>query len=210
MALASILDGRHALEQTIGKEKLLSIVARFTVFLHPKTVAQTHGRPVFRVVRWSRAEKRGSFTEVDGQRVVACDNTTPTNAFLWAAKRNRGTDTQFNHIWPGKRDIDLYTALWNLCVTPAFLAKLTDNHPEVIAALRRRSFDLYGHLPQGETLPASPPGYSELAWAPHPPPADDLEAVYRERLRRAPRSRAATAARECGWLFSDDQPDRLV
>ena len=87
MALEHILDGRLALEQTIGRENLLPTVARFTVFLHPKTVAQTDGRAVFQVVRWARSEKRGSITRVNGERVVACDNTTPTDATVQATSQ---------------------------------------------------------------------------------------------------------------------------
>ena len=64
------------------------------------------------------------------------DNTSPTLAFKWAAQQGRGPDIQFNHIYTGTNDPDLYTALWNICVTPAFLAKLTD--VSVMPMLSRR------------------------------------------------------------------------
>jgi hypothetical protein len=42
------------------------------------------------------------------------------------------------------RTPEIYTALWNLCATPAFLAKTADgqNHPKVRVALKYRAFDL--------------------------------------------------------------------
>jgi hypothetical protein len=60
------------------------------------------------------------------------DNASPTDAFLWSAGIAKGPDVQFNNLWSLSRDPDSYTALWNICATPAFLAKTTDgsNHPE--------------------------------------------------------------------------------
>lgn len=105
------------------------------------------------------------------------DNTTPTLALLWAARRKKGPDIQYNHVYGDPRNPATYTALWNLCVTPAFLAKTTDgpNHPEVLAAVRYRAVDLYGCWPAGEERPAEPSGYRDLAWAPSPEPVPDLE-----------------------------------
>lgn len=97
-----------------------------------------------------------------------------------------------------------YTALWNLCVTPAYLAKVTDgsNSLEVQAALRRRSYELFGHVPDGEAVPEAPPGYDDLVWrVPSPPPPPDLAAVLRERLAANQGSSPAASAREFGWLF---------
>jgi hypothetical protein len=44
---------------------------------------------------------------------------------------------QTNHVWGDPKNPETYAALWNLCITPAFLAKCTDgrHHPEVHAAL---------------------------------------------------------------------------
>ena len=94
------------------------------------------------------------------------DNTTPTLAFLWSARRKKGPDVQYNHVFGDPRSPATYTALWNLCVTPAFLAKTTDgsNHPEVLAALRYRVVELYGCWPEGEERPSEPAGYQALAW----------------------------------------------
>ena len=207
----SILDGvdqLHALLKQAGYASVAAAVARHTVFLHPTTVAQAGGSALFPIVR--DITRRGQFdTAKDGRRVLLDDNTGPTHAFLWSAGVGRGRDVQFNHLWNDSRNPDLYTALWNLCATPAFLAKTTDgsNHPEVMAAIRYRSFELYGERPGPEPDPRRPDGYDLLEWAPHPDPVSDLAAVLRARLRKNARSRTTIACREIGWLFSGREPD---
>jgi hypothetical protein len=211
---APILNGVKSLEAVLRKANYRSVVAavaEFTVFLHPTTVAQTRGEPLFPVIR--DMVRRGEFATLsDGRRVLLDDNTSPTRAFLWAAERTKGADVQFNHVWIASNEVRCYTALWNICATPAFLAKTTDgrNHPDVTAALRYRSFELFGHLPPGSSLPERPSFYEELVWAPSPPPVADLEVVLRRRLASNPRSRPALAAREIGWLFSSWQPDPTI
>lgn len=144
-----------------------------------------------------------------GRRVLFDDNTSPTHAFTWAAGTSKGREVQFNHLWSESRDPDVYTALWNVCATPAFLAKTTDGsaYPEVTGALRYRAFDLYGHCPPGQPDPTRPDGYELLCWAPHPAPVEKLEDVLRGRLRACSKSRTAKACQEIGWLFSDGKPD---
>ncbi len=82
-------------------------------------------------------------------------------------------------MWGDPRNLDTYTALWNLCVTPAFLAKTTDgsNHPEVLAALRYRVVDLYDTRSGGLERPSKPDGYDDLEWASSPEPVADLEVL---------------------------------
>jgi hypothetical protein len=140
------------------------------------------------------------------------DNASPTDAFLWSAGLAKGPDVQFNHLWSLSRDPDTYTALWNICATPAFLAKTTDgsNHLEVQAILRYRAYELYGYAPAGEAPPSAPPGYSILRWAPFATTVPDLERELRLRLARNPKSRTAVACREIGWLFSDWMPDDSI
>src|SRR5204863_6310593 len=132
----------------------------------------------------------------DGRRVLLDDNTTPTWTFLWAAGRNKGLDVQYNHVWTDSQNPDLYTALWNLCATPAFLAKTTDgrNHPEVRAALQYRAYQLYEVHPRDLAPPVKPEGFDELSWAPMPDPIVDLKATYRARLATTGKSRMAIAA----------------
>jgi len=215
------LDGVAALEDVLGRagyRTALEAVAEYTVFLHPETVAQTRGEALFPVTRTKRSgPDRGDIVQRPrGGTVMLDDNTSPALAFFWAAQQRRGPDTQVNHLFKTAIDSDLYTAdpdiytaLWNICVTPAFLAKLTDTqrHAHVLAALQRRSFDLYGYVPAGQSPPAPPDGYHNLMWRDCPPPAPNLERVLRSRLDRAPRSRPAKACREIGWCFSNWQPD---
>lgn len=200
-----ILDGRVALDEmtrAAGWPSVPAALAAHTVFLSPETVAQTSGRALFPIVRDPR--RRGQFGQLDdGRQVLYDDNTTPTDVFLWSAQRNRGPDIQFNHVWTCSSDPDSYTALWNVCCTPAFLAKTTDTHPEAVATLQYRSHELYGCRPAGQPLPTRPEGYSQVSWHESPPAVDDLEAVLRSRMKAAPRSRASLVAAELGWLFSD-------
>ena len=204
-----VMDGITLLGETLkraGFGSTLEAIAAHTLFLHPDTVAQTGGDPVFPVIR--NPNRRGELTEIDGRPVMFDDNTTPTLAFLWSARRKKGPDVQYNHVFGDPRNPATYTALWNLCVTPAFLAKTTDgsNHPEVLAALKYRVFDLYGCWPEGELEPSEPSGYRELAWVQPLPAVADLEAELRSRLAQAPASPPAKAARQIGWLFSGWKP----
>lgn len=156
--------------------------------------------------------RRDTFGELaDGTPVMFDDNTGPTLGYLWAAQRSKGRDIQFNHIWGDTRNQATYTALWNLCATPAFLAKTTDgsNHPEVGRLLRYRALDLYGKAPKGEEPPVKPANYSSLAWPEPPDAVSDLEAVLRQRLLSALRFRPARSARRLGWLSSDGPDDTI-
>lgn len=209
-----ILDGVADLEALVRRARYPSIaaaVAAHAVFLPPETVRQTRGQALFPVIR--DMARRGEFgVAPDGRPVLLDDNRTPTDAFLWSAGRRKGRDVQFNHLWPASKDPDAYTALWDLCATPAFLAKTTDgsNHPEVTALLRYRSWDLHGCRPAGTAEPERPEGYDALPWAPMPAPLDDLEAELRTRLAANPASPAAKACRRIGWLFSGGEPDGSI
>lgn len=209
-----VLDGYHALEQVLvraGYPSVVAAVAAHTVFLHPETVAQTRGQAVFPVVRAPlNTARRRVVVLADGRQVWADDNGPPTDAFLWAAERRKGRDVQFCHVWARSDSVDAYTALWNLCATPAFLAKTTDTDPVVGRALRHRAWELFGVRPEGEPDEGPPPGYGDLTWAPTTEPVADLEAVLRARMRRAPKRSATQAARELGWLFSGWAPDSAL
>jgi hypothetical protein len=206
MSPSPILDGRKCLNDLLLKARYdcaVHAVADHAIFLHPDTVRQTGGHEVFRVIRYTEGVKeRGECCEKDGVLVMKDDNRTPTNAFLWAANRGPGHDVRYCHIWPKSRDYRCYTALWNLCVLPEFLAKLSDTDEEVKAALRYHAFDLYHRFPSGEAEPVMPSSYGTLRWVLPPPPVESLERVLRERLQSNRKSRAAQSVRECGWLFS--------
>ena len=205
-----ILDGTAALDEFVrraGYPSIEAAVAHHTVFLDPATVTQTGGGALFPVIR--NAARRGIVDVVDGREVMHCDNTTPTLAFLWAADRSNGPDIQFNHVWSRSSDPDCYTALWNLCCTPAFVAKTSDTHGTIVELLRYRSYDLYGHRPLGVAAPTPPVGYQSLEWAAMPPPATDLEQRLRLRMLSAPKARPTIAARTIGWLYSQGPDTHL-
>ena len=72
---------------------------------------------------------------------------------------------QFNHLFKAATesdmytaDPDIYTALCSICVTPAFLAKLTDvkRHAHVLAALQRRSASSTGGCLPGNARQSHP------------------------------------------------------
>jgi hypothetical protein len=107
---------------------------------------------------------------------------------------------------------DAYTALWNVCATPAFLAKTTDGdaYPAVRDALTYHAYKLYDVMPAGQAVPEQPRGYGELPWLDPLEAVEDLQAALRARLRKSPRSRAGRASREIGWLFSDWAPDATL
>ncbi|MEQ1703218.1 MAG: hypothetical protein ABMA25_24190 [Ilumatobacteraceae bacterium] len=197
-----------------GYRSTMHAVAAHALMLAPSVVAETGGQAVFSTVRRDglAREPIGRLGELSGRPVMFDDNLSPIAAFTWAAGFGRGRDMQFNHIWPSSRDASAYTALWNLCATPAFLAKTTDgrNHPDVVAALRRRSFELYGYLPAGASVPVAPEGYGELEWADHPAPTSRLETMYRTQMSTKPKDRVVVSAREIGWLFSGWLPDNSL
>jgi hypothetical protein len=208
-----ILDGRCCLADVLkraGYSTTTQAVAEYAVFLHPETVAQTHGRNLFLIVR--NDQERGNPCEKDGISVIQCDNDSPTRGFLWSAGRagtsKDRTGLWFCHVWQRSQDYLSYTALWNICAIPEFLAALSDKDADVRAVLRYRAFELYGAFPHDEGRPEKPPSYAELSWRqPHPAALKNLEDILRARLRACPKSRAAISAGRLGWLFSDFRPD---
>lgn len=214
------MDGNATLRELLSATpygSLAQAVAALSRFAHPVTVAQTGNHALFRVVRSTAS--RGAIVDVGGgRRLMYDDNSTPTLAFLWAhglarSGRRAARDVQYNHVYDRVSrftdNADVYTSLANLCVTPAFLSKLTDHDEEVVALLRYRVYDLHGYAPTGE-VPARPPGYGSLAWADAMPPVHDLEARLREGLTANPASPIARSAREIGWYFSGWRPDPSV
>ena len=148
-------------------------------------------------------------TMADGRHVLRDDNTSPTLAFLWAAGRTKGPDVQYNHVWNDSTNPDAYTALWNICATPASLAKTTAPTTPTSSPFATAPRTSSAAGPPGRR-PTQPAGYDKLVWAPHPPPVADLETTLRNRLRTNPKSRPALAARTIGWLSSGWQPDPTV
>ena len=114
---------------------------------------------------------------------------------------------QVNHVWPRSQDVGAYTALPNLCLTPAFLAKLTDKDDTIRSLLRYRSYALFGYWPDSATPVVKPDLYERLAWADPLPAVDSVEKTLRGAMLSKRKDRVVKCARELGWLFSAFQPD---
>ena len=197
------LNGYAALEELIRASAYKSIeqaVASLTLFSHPETVRQTGGKALFPTIR--NAARRRQKAEVDGRLLAYDDNKSPTDAFLWCNEITKKLkDVQFNHVYLNSQDPDQYTSLANICVTPAFLAKLTDTNEPVRKLLRYRAYDLYRWVPAGHEPPPEPVGYVDLQWAPTLPPVSDVAAAITAAMERRPLDRTVQIAREVGWLF---------
>jgi hypothetical protein len=219
MALKSLkdfgFDGKAVLRIVIEASEYRSIpqaVAALTLFSNPITVGQTNNENLFRVIRCRSMSDRGKpELLVDGSRGMLDDNTAPTDAFIWAngISRSAYQDVQFNHVW-SSNDVSMYTSLANICMTPAFLAKLTDTDGNVRELLRFRAFDLFNGFALIGNQPTMPQGYKDLIWAEPLPPVYDLEKRVRAEMIRKPKSRTVKSARELGWFFSSFMPDTTI
>ena len=205
-----IYDGRDELIQILNRAGFATkeaAIAELTLFAHPNTVAESDNKAIFRVIR--NFNSRGKIIpHMNNTQAMACDNTAPQDVFRWAVGGVSGKDIQFNHIYSKSDDIEIYTALPNICVTPSFLAKLTDQDKGVTELLKYRVYDQYGFLPNGEKPPQKPFGYDQLKWREYCPVVGKLEDLYRFRMKECPKNRATISARTLGWFFSSYLPDR--
>lgn len=200
-------DGEQVLQQIISASEygdLLQLVASLTVFSHPITVGQTGNKNLFPVIRRKVFANVGRCFQSEG--VMHDDNLTPINAFCWSNSTRRYHNSQYNHIWSDSQDAALYTSLANICVTPAFIAKLTDTNDSIKHALKFRSYELYKFWPSPEPI-EKPPGYNNAIWAEPLRPVTNLEETLRAKMKRLRSNRTLTCARTLGWLYSDFLPD---
>ncbi len=201
--------GRDALECFVFKSGFASLcgaLAAHTIFAHPKTVKQTRNDAVFPIVRGPNS-KRGSIGQSEGLMVGYDDNSTPAETLLMAIGLDRRPkDTQINHIYARSTDVNCYSALPNLCLTPTFLAKLTDTDVLCKATLKRRSFDLYKWRPEGEDEPEKPEGFDDLIWAELASPIDDLATTMRTRIASQNNYRTRMY-KKTGWMFGAEEID---
>jgi len=204
-------DGRQVLSHVIAQSEFGSVeqaVASLTAFAHPDTVRQTACRNIFRTVRRRQQADVGKFFELEScGRVMMDDNRSPAVAFEWAHGIRERPDVQVNHLWARSQDVAAYTSLANLCLTPSFLAKLTDTDEKICALLKYRAFSLYGYSPSDLPAPDKPVSYDAVEWAPTLPAVDDLQSVYRRAVASKRKDRVVVCARELGWLFSGFEPD---
>ena len=194
-------DGLSALEAMVASSPYGSLhraVASLTIFTDPLTVEALGSANLFRTVR--DAARRGEIVETTEGPVMLDDNKSPTDAFMWANNwTKRGRDLQFNHVYQASDEVAHYTNLRNICVSPSFLAKLTDTHEEVTELLRYRVYDLYGYTGPEELVPEIPGAYTQMRWADPLPPVENPSRVISARLERRIKDRTAVAARKLGW-----------
>jgi hypothetical protein len=162
-------------------------------------------------VRRRQQRDVGTFAEIVGceGRVMIDDNRSPAVAFEWAHGIRERPDVQANHVWSRSQDVAAYTSLANLCLTPAFLAKLTDTDATICTLLRFRAHDLFGYWPD-DSEATKPPDYDRLTWADPLPAVPNLEKALRAAMRTKPKDRVVVCARTLGWLFSDFHPDATL
>ncbi|GAB4041752.1 hypothetical protein [Spirosoma gilvum] len=191
---------KYVLEKTYGSVN--QAVASLSLFTHPATVQQTNNQALFRIVR--DPNRRGEVLETE--RLMLCDNSSPAMAFCWAnkLKRNFGkgeSHLQFNHIYRLSRVPEYYTSLANICVTPTYIAKLTDSKgSEVEALLQYRSRVIYNFLPKGYPEPVKPIGYDDLQWVPFLQETSNVIEVISKQMHKSSKSRPAKSAELYGWL----------
>ena len=157
-------SGHQALTEALANSEWKTVeqaIASLTVFASPITLAEMNYRPVFKIIRGST--RRG---EIDSEQRVMFDidgNHGPIFAFCWATGFDGDKNyLQFNHILRRphrKQNVNSFTNLANICVTPTFLAKYTDKLCSTL--LQFRAWDLFRWSPQG-TIPPKPDGYDRL------------------------------------------------
>ncbi|MBY0515364.1 MAG: hypothetical protein K2P81_00545 [Bacteriovoracaceae bacterium] len=204
------IDGHEMLRKVLlekaGYLSLSEAIAEMTVFMHPDTVSQTNNQNIFKIIR--DAPKRGTISN-DG--LMYDDNNGPARAFEWAINEKlKWKDVQFNHIYSDSQNEKFYTSLANLCLTPAFLAKLTDTDNEIQNLLKYRSYDLYGFAAIADQIPTKPDSYDNLKWHPFPEAVPNLELSYRQRMKKCLSNRATLSAIQLGWHFSKYLPDNNI
>ncbi len=203
-------DGRAALELVLTSSSYGTIaqaVASLTAFTHPDTVAQIPGSALFPCIRSVGRHDRYTIDVREGRRLGFDDNVVARDTFGWCNGRTRrGRDVHLNHIYQRRHDPGAFSAPANMCASPAFLAKLTDDDQDIKALLRRRAYHLYGWMPESN-VPPKPVSYDNLLWADPLPAVLNLEGVLRSHMKRRPKHFAVQIAREIGWAFSGGEPD---
>lgn len=206
-------DGEVALRHVIASSEYKDVrqaVASLTLFSNPTTVAQTGNGNLFSIIRCKSILERGNYFDCsDGSKVMHDDNSAAIEAFNWSNSIRRCENGQYNHVWSDSKNVKLYTSLANICVSPVFLAKLTDTNEVVRQMLRYRSFELYGFWPHPSD-PVKPDGYDDIQWASPLLPIEDLEGTLRTGMKRKKKNRTVLCAKNVGWIFSSYQPDEQI
>ena len=194
-----------------GGASIVQAAFQHTCFVHPDAVV--NNTPLFpNRARRSRVHypgiDKGQITvwkAGDGREIILDDNSRAQMAWERYTGRRlaRRSGYGVRHIWGNTHNPLAFTAGWNLCYMPFWAGMLTEDqhpHPELQAAIRQASWDLYfSGNPQGEVSDfVSNPGINLAVLLDGNPlrvlrgePGDAVPETTRQRLPR-PRDRAAT------------------
>lgn len=209
-----------------ANDPLAEAIARFTLFSHPKSVDQLRDQNgvvsnIFPMIRGDKTSK-GKIITIGNSKAMYDDNECAVDVFCWCngiSRARNGLDSQFNHIWgkPINRknlkhpwddtfELQLYTNPANLCLTPTFLAKLTDTHQGIKELIRYRAQELYSDFGQPIKTLAKPASYDTLNWADSLPLVDNLKSKILNSLISRKSSETYQATSQIGWAFSNFTP----
>lgn len=173
------LDGDRLVEAATARLgiDLKALVAGCSIWAHPDMFAalrRLNGLGVWYPGR-RRARKGEKVGDVvDG--VTLDDNTAGNLAIKMAVFGAHAGVKRFHacHVWPATcYDARYHTCIANLVLIPAAVAGLSDHDEGVAAALRFRSWELFGWKPEEADVPTPPQGYPPPeAWLPPLLPTD--------------------------------------
>jgi len=166
---------REVLEKSYGS--VCQAVASMTVF-PPNAIVDRLTGAVCNAVRISKQHVlsgkkcRDTILLADGRLVMLDENCIPDGIFKFCFKptssraiKRDNAYTQLNHIYRcAGLGPEYFANLANLCITPNFVAKLTDEDSEVKLMLKFRAFQLYGFNPEAIDFSSIPSEFFELKW----------------------------------------------
>lgn len=176
---------RHAID-------LVALVADVALWVDPAVHARHVGptnatgavRPDVRRARPGSGERAGAV--VEGIRLDRNNYAGQAIRAAIGVSRPELAGYQACHVWPDScYDPRYHTVLANLVLVPAPLVSLTDHDPDVIAALKYRSFELYGWHPDESPAPAKPDRYPPSWPTPLPGRVRTGEGAIRQVVERA-------------------------
>ena len=137
-----------------GSASLLQAAFQHSFFIHPDAVKRE--TPLFpERARYSREHYPGLgkghstvWKAGDGREIILDDNSRAQMTWekYTGRKLARRSGYGVRHIWGNTHNPDAFTAGWNLCYMPFWAGMLTEDqhpHPELQAAIRQASWDLY-------------------------------------------------------------------
>jgi hypothetical protein len=204
-------SGHRALTEALANSEWRTVeqaLASLAAFASPITVREMNNRPVFRIIRGPPSQ-RGDINYEKRVMIDTDGNHGPIAAFCWATGfvYKKELDLHFNHICTPANNVELFTNLANICVTPSFLTKITDRRGASL--LQYRAWELFGSLLSRET-PMKPAGYDRLEWASPLDPLTSVEDRMRHMMSSKPKDSATRSVRELGWIFSSFVPDPTI